>query len=196
MNKEEAQIYFRWNEEEYPIDQWEEHLFKVKQYFLNNLPIGRVFYAKLEKLKKSYDAYLLLGGEEVQKLNNLENAFTFPNFSNIISNAFNQLFDLRNVVKQKILEALHPDDLDSIIRFWIAQEVSYQKLFTLNDLSFFEENVSVSKADDPMVIYQSMKEAEAKFEDLNFENLINKVDFLPKVLKKEVKRLNLLRKYE
>lgn len=196
MNKEEAQIYFRWNEEEYPIDQWEEHLFKVKQYFLNNLPIGRVFYAKLEKLKKSYDAYLLLGGEEVQKLNNLENAFTFPKFSNIISNAFNQLFDLRNVVKQKILEALHPDDLDSIIRFWIAQEVSYQKLFTLNDLSFFEENVSVSKADDPMVIYQSMKEAEAKFEDLNFENLINKVDFLPKVLKKEVKRLNLLRKYE
>ena len=196
MNKEQAKIYFTWNEEEHPLDQWEEHLFKVKQYFLNNLPIGRVFNAKLEKLKKSYEAYLLLGGVEVQKLNKLENTFNIPKYSNVLSNAFNQLFDLRNVVKQKILEALHPDDLDYIIRFWIAQEISYQALFTLNDLSFFEDNVVVSKADDPMVIYQSMKEAEATLGDLNFENLNFKVDFLPKVLKKEVKRLNLLRKYE
>ncbi|MDX1651847.1 MAG: hypothetical protein R3277_05110 [Brumimicrobium sp.] len=188
MTKTEAKIFFPFAEGEDPEELWEQRFFEQKQFFLTRPPMEKVFKSRISKLQKQYEAYLVLGGEEVALQAEMPEEEIA--FSDSVLVSFRLFHDYRNKFKSKILQAQHPEQLAKIIDVWTAMERKYHALWS-NDVSKSNETeVALSKEPDPMEVLKAIKEFGG--EELMFSELHARYALLPEILQNEVKRLTLL----
>jgi hypothetical protein len=188
MKKSEAKIFFPFNEGDDPEELWEQRFFEQKQFFLTRPPMEKVFKSRIAKLLKQYDAYLLLGGEEVSNTPiALDEEIAF---NESVLASYRLFHNYRNAFKSKVLQAQHPDDLSQVIEAWTAMEKEYHKLWSNDESKLNEAQVILSKEPDPMEVLKAIKEVGG--EELTFNDLQSRYALLPELLQNEVKRLTLL----
>jgi hypothetical protein len=188
MTKSEAKIFFPFNEGDDLEELWEQRFFEQKQFLLTRPPIEKVFKSRVKKLQKQYDAYLALGGPELNAKHDFQEETVEFNSSVLVS--YRLFHDYRNVFKSKVLQAQHPNSLAKIIEAWTAMEGKYHKLWSNEVSKSNETQVALSKEPDPMEVLKAIKEVGG--EELAFSDLHSRYALLPEVLQNEVKRLTLL----
>lgn len=193
MNQSEAKLYFKYENNDELLDLWEERFFEQKQFFLTRTPINKVFYGRLKKLHKQYEAYLALS-ETADNTKPITWIKPKVDFTNVVIEAFNQLHKFRTQIKQFVLQSNNPKQLQDVIDYWLSVEFEYINKWSNPITSLIEEDVVISKEPDPMDLIKSLNEwDENKPPKKTFEELILAYSFLPKRLQLEVKRLTLLK---
>lgn len=188
MTKSEAKIFFPFAEGDDLEELWEQRFFEQKQFFLTRPPMEKVFKSRIAKLQKQYDAYLVLGGEEVDVEGEmLEEEI---GFSDSVLGSYRLFHDYRNRFKSKVLQAQHPERLAKVIDEWTAMEHQYHGLWRNEVSKSNETQVALSKEPDPMEVLKAIKEVGD--EELVFSELHSRYALLPELLQNEVKRLTLL----
>lgn len=186
MTKEEAKLFFPYDEEDILSDLYDERLFEYKQFFLAKTPIRKVFEARLIKLDQLNKAYKVLSGESVDQTLVIETEP--PVFSDILLDAFNQWEQLKGRSKQRIATAFDAGTLQKHVQEYLILVDAYRKKW-YTDLEIPVEITQVSKDEDPMEVLEAIKAFETaggkKFEDIL---KLNTNSFLLK----EMKRLSLL----
>ncbi len=193
MTKKEALLFFPHDPEDDLDDLWEERLFEQKQFFLTRPPIAKVFQARLNKLEKQYNAYLLLTEEldNVKVMNHPEVVYSFPND---VIETFNEYHSFRNKFKHEVLKSNDFNSLRKVIDAWMTLENTYAAQWFYNESKQDDIDVVQSKEPDPMVILEKLKKARNDKNIKTFDNLQKHYNVLDEVIRKEVKRLTLLKK--
>lgn len=196
MTKEEAKLFFPYEEEDDLEELYDERFFEYKNFFLSKIPIRKVFESKLSKLTQMDKAYRLLQMD----LNNInlpieasaEDAISEKNtvFSNTILDAFNQWEQLKGVCKQQISVATEINSLTLAIGQYISVTENYRdKWITEEEIDI--ELSQLSKEEDPMQVYAAIKEFNEQG-GRDFKDILSMKSNL--FLLKEMKRLSLLAK--
>jgi len=188
MTKSEAKIFFPFAEGDDLEELWEQRFFEQKQFFLTRPPMEKVFKSRIAKLQKQYDAYLVLGGEEMAVQGKIQEEEI--GFSDSVLGSFRLFHDYRNRFKSKVLQAQHPEWLAKVIDEWTAMERKYHALWRNEVSKSNETQVALSKEPDPMEVLKAIKEVGG--EELVFSELHSRYALLPELLQNEVKRLTLL----
>lgn len=186
MTKEEAKLFFPYNEEDILSDLYDDRLFEYKQFFLAKTPIRKVFEAKLDKLNQLDKAYAVLSETPV-----VQEEIVLPEqivFSDEVLAAFNQWEQLKGTSKQKIATSFDAATLAKSVREYLLVVDCYRKKW-YTDQEIAIEVTQVSKDEDPMAVLEAIKAFNAsggkKFDDIL---KLNTNSFLLK----EMKRLSLL----
>lgn len=193
MTEKEALLFFPHNPEDDLDDLWEQRLFEQKQFFLTRPPIAKVFEARMKKLEKQYKAYLFLidQHDKIKAISNSDYKYTFPDE---IIQAFNVYHQSRNKFKHEVLRSMDYQSLKTVIDSWMILEKAYASKWA-NDQSIKDEiEVIKSKEPDPMIILEKLKTELSKKNIETFDNLQTQYNVLDEVIRKEVKRLTLLKK--
>ena len=193
MTKKEALLFFPHDSEDDLDDLWEERLFEQKQFFLTRPPIAKVFQARLKKLEKQYKSYLLISGEsdKVKVMKRTEIEHSFPND---IIETFNEYHSSRNKFKHEVLRSNDFNSLRKVIDAWMILENTYAAKWFYIESEQDDIEVVKSKEPDPMVILEKLKKAKNDKNIKTFDNLQTHYNVLDEVIRKEVKRLTLLKK--
>jgi hypothetical protein len=191
MTKEQAKLFFDWDDNQNPHEVWEDKLFEFKQFFLTRPPIPQVFEARLKKLEKIRDAYFILTDQTIPDENIEETMQNNTHFPDEVIKAFNLQQGYRMKIKAKLLSAHTFTAIKNIISDWLAHEKCYQKKWKSTNFKD-KEGVVISKEPDPMELLQAFREYESAEGVLTFEKVKNDSDRLPEMVKNESKRLNLL----
>lgn len=186
MTKEEAKLFFPYNEEDILSDLYDERLFEYKQFFLSKTPIRKVFEARLEKLNQLDKAYTILSGVPAVRVEILPAEPII--FSDVILEAFNQWEQRKGIAKQKIATSFDAGTLSGNVQEYLILVDAYRKKwYTEHEIPV--EIPQVSKDEDPMVVLEAIKAFDAsggkKFDDILKMNTNS-------FLLKEMKRLSLL----
>ncbi|NGF76104.1 hypothetical protein G5B10_09470 [Fluviicola sp. SGL-29] len=186
MTKEEAKLFFPYNEEDILSDLYDERLFEYKQFFLSKTPIRKVFEARLEKLNQLDKAYTILSGVPAVHVEILPAEPII--FSDVILEAFNQWEQRKGIAKQKIATSFDAGTLSGNVQEYLILVDAYRKKwYTEHEIPV--EISQVSKDEDPMVVLEAIKAFDAsggkKFDDILKMNTNS-------FLLKEMKRLSLL----
>lgn len=187
ISQREINLFFPLSEHEDAEDKWEEMFFENKKHFLQFAPVPKVFGARLKKLRKSFECYLSLIGEDFVEKEALQ---IIPEaFSENVLDAFNDYQNRRIQNKQKLLLANDFYTLSQVLHTWFSEEKAYYALWCgFEDL---EVEALMGKEPDPMYIISAIKEwngnEKKTFVDLRKDKLV-----LPEILQKGAKRLNLL----
>lgn len=72
MTKEDALLYFPYNNEIDIDDLYDELLFEQKQFLSNRMPISKVFNSRIARLKKIDEAFVFFGGKNEAALDELK----------------------------------------------------------------------------------------------------------------------------
>ncbi len=193
MTEKEALLFFPHDPNDDLDDLWEERLFEQKQFFLTRPPIAKVFQARLNKLEKQYKAYLFLSGEldKVKIMNHPEVLYSFPND---VIETFNAYHSSRNIFKHEVLKSSDFNSLRKVIDAWMTLENTYAAQWFYSESKQDDIDVVQSKEPDPMVILEKLKKARMDKNIKTFDNLQKHFNVLDEVIRKEVKRLTLLKK--
>lgn len=194
MTKEEALLFFQLDGDEYPEDQWELTLFEYKQFFLTRPVIAKVFKAKLNKLQKQFQAYLVL--TELPYNQQKEESSNFPTLvlSEKVLVTFQALFTFRSAIKQLLLQTNDVDRLVKLILHWLKEEQNYQNFWLVDFQEIELKNITVAKEKDPMLLLSTIQKWD-NGEGKDFKTLKQSLNDLPETLLDEVKRLSLLLKF-
>ncbi|MBI1837249.1 MAG: hypothetical protein HYR91_08300 [Flavobacteriia bacterium] len=197
MTKEEAYLFFSFTDEDELEEVYEQQLFDYKQFFISKNPIRKVFRAKVQKMKKMHEAYLLLEGEEANEGDFEKISFSFE--SKTIEDTFNHAHFVRNQFKQKIQFAKSARELEFIISNYIEFQTKYLQSWIEIDLEN-DETVLVSKEPDVMGLLKAIRSCKEigirTFVDLKEKAEEKNENIFLKMLLMEAKRLSLLRKME
>lgn len=182
MTLEEAQIYFKYDDQIDLEDQFESLLFEFKQFFISKPPVKKVFQAKLKKLQQISLAYQVLGGETQPLV--YDDALT--TFNTDLAIAFQDYYKVRGVLKQKIMQTSSAVDLEKMINQLIEETRLYAIQWNFNHADF--DGIIVSKEPDEMLLYKELQELKSKG-SVSIE-AVQKLDN-ENVLVRESKRLSL-----
>jgi hypothetical protein len=187
VNREEAALLFTGNSQDEIASEFEAKLFELKQFFIQNVPIRKVWNSKLKKLERLDFARRVLCDLPVDTA--IYGVYPIPDFSNDLLTAFNQYQTEKNMIRQKILMSSTFSDLLNSAHTYLTLTDNYASLWSCDDAGLGE--VVVSKSPDDMLILNEIKSVEE--EGLKtFKDLIDLPD--DHVLILESKRLTLLLK--
>lgn len=191
MTKEEAKLFFHWEEDQTAEDSWEEKLFEFKQFFLTRPPIPQVFLSRLKKLEKMRDAYLVLTDQSKEEEVVEEHHDKTYDFSDKVIEAFNLQQGFRMKVKSELLRSNTFSAIQNSIMNWLTHEKSYMLKWRLNE-PIDKSDILISKEPDPMELLEEIRQFEKRMGALTFEKVKNDLERLPDMIKNESKRLTLL----
>lgn len=197
MDISTAKLLLPVHEDEYIVDVWEERLFSHKQFFLTRPPIREVWQARLNKMRKEYEAFILLTEScnvDWNELPQINTTITYINMD--VVSVFNAYFKLRNEFKTKLISSFDPLEIYQIVIAWVNSEKKYYEVWSCEQaLKDDIQQVIISKEPDPMDVLASIRDWKAKFDHAtSFKDLCDGYTFLPELLKNEVKRLTSLYK--
>ena len=197
MTLEEANLFFPCDDIEDIEELYEERLFEYKQFFLSKPIISKVYQAKLSKLMKMHEAFLVISGLGIN-----HKIFSSPHSEFKTSN-LKELFDLfqseRNKWKILIQNSRDAIDLKSCVYDVIEMHQKYMQKWPIFDLEN-NESISVSIEPDVMQMLKAIKEVN----ELGYVSLVDvkRMQFDKtennsiRMIVLEAKRLSLLRKLE
>lgn len=194
MTKQEAHLFFSYDEEADIEECWEEHFFAQKQYFLTHTPIPKVWLSKIRRLSKQYEAFLVLSDQEMQKAEQKNGVIPKIDFPENFIAAFHQLHQLRTQHKSKILQVENPFQMGEAIKAWLEIETQYAHYWSVPESEKMEIPVAQSKEPDPMEWIACMKRTSKEIKSNAIHDLKMNYKNLPADAQKEVKRLTLLSK--
>jgi len=190
MNDNELKLHFPHQDNDDFKELFEQYLFEYKLFFTSKPIISKVFSPKIKKLNKLVEAYIklsksddfsLLAGKDLQ-LNN----------SNVILSSFEDYHFNKNNLKRDILNTENPLELMFYVEQLLLLHSNYISKWPTIEI---EDEVSISKDSDPMLINQSIKQFQNE-NGIYFSDLIEIANKCPKILLLESKRLSLLRNIE
>lgn len=191
QSEAEAKLFFQWNGNEDPGDALLTKVFEYKTFFITKAPIKKLFFARLNKLEKMVEAYHYLFNYEQLKSEPL--SFDPINFTQNWYFDFNILQIERSRFKNLIFMEMKTDALRSVIEAWMQMEDQYQQIYGTIIEKEEKDDIIASVEIDPMELLQELENEHSK-SFLSGIYLKNNVEQLPKLLKNELKRLNLLTK--
>lgn len=184
-------IHFVVQDDEYPLDRYDEYLFSFKQFFITRAVVPKLFLKKNEAMLIMHVAAVDLYPDLLLERSDADSVFSKPNFTGYWKQDFNLLQHARNEFKRLIVQANTGTSISSIVREWMTVEVEYIMRYGAiyrDDL----ENVLVSKEPDPMLLLEQMNKI-GNTDTVDYLSRVRKE--LPDVLQSELKRLNLLTQY-
>lgn len=193
MNKEDAFIYFNGFKDQEELDELlENYLFEAKQYFVSKPLLKKLFDAKILKLRKIYEAYLIL------KINNIleeEKAFDFDFIlDDSIKNLFENYHKQKSIFKKLVFQSDSIKELISVVEAFLKYQSSFTNVWS--EVQKTESNdILLSNIVDEMQIINDIQTLNKMGVDSidGLQNLISnnsKIDEI-KTLVMEVKRLSL-----
>ncbi|RFC53729.1 hypothetical protein [Brumimicrobium aurantiacum] len=194
MTEEQAHLFFPHEPHEDLEDLWEHRLFEQKQFFLTRPPLAKVWNAKIKKLDKQYEAYLVLT-EQNRPLSKIDHSLEgVYNFSDQYIEAFHQFHKLRNDFKSELLQAQTFLDLSEVIEEWLKVENKFAQYWSLPSTAENDIEILQGKEPDPMEFLKALKEGHEIIQSPLTKDLKTNYNILPEIVQKEVKRLTLLSK--
>lgn len=196
MTKSEALLFFSFDESEEEIEEvYENLLFEYKLFFQSKVPIRKVFRAKIQKLKKMHEAFLVLGGKTENTVLEIDLKLTNGSMLDV----FNRYQRHRNSIKVKLLSVESADELEQLIHFYLKLEDEYRTFWPQIELEE-KEKISVGIEPDVMLILSALRELELQqicdFSQLASESKEKKENNSLNIILMEAKRLSLLRKMD
>ena len=193
MNKQEANLFFPHSSSDDLEDLWEDRFFEHKQFFLLKTPIRKVFIARLTKVVKQFEAFLVLSNQVDDLAPAANTSCVKTNFDSCVITAFNSYHSYRNQFKNNVLQAAHPHELTQVIHQWLNMEEEYRYLWKNEQAKDLATTVLISKEPDPMEVLTNLRNwDDSSSPAKTFEDLNKEYSFLPQLLQIEVKRLTLL----
>lgn len=193
MNKEDTFIYFNGFKDQEELDELlEDYLFEAKQYFVSKPLLKKLFDAKILKLKKINEAYLIL-----KINNNIEEEKVFD-FDFILDDSLKSLFEnyhkQKSIFKKLVFQSDSINELISVVEAFFKYQSSFTNVWS--EVQKTESNdILLSNIVDEMQIINDIQTLNKMGVDSidGLKNLISnnsKIDEI-KTLVMEVKRLSL-----
>lgn len=159
MTEEEALLYLPVSDDDDLLDEYEAKLFEHKQFFMGRMPISKVFLARVSRLEKLEQAYVVLGGTGHEASISLE---TDEVKGGTMKEVFNQYQSIRGQVKVGLLQTRNALDLIVLVKQLLNVTKSYaqhwQQDFSEEEL----KGVIVGKEPDPMDVLKEIVDLEQK----------------------------------
>lgn len=188
MDKNDARIYFISENREDLEEEYEEILFKAKNFILNRVPSNKLFRSHIDKLRKTEIAYLTLGGD---KIYNNSDGYCPVLEGESVKEVFNSFHANLSEIKSRIMKANSLSSIIDLMEYYLHLYSSYALKWRLN--SFEDEKFIISKESDVMLLSESIRDFE-KLGFSSFKNINELENYHP--LKIEAKRLSLWFKLE
>jgi hypothetical protein len=188
MTLREAKLIL--GEEEDAYDQYELLLFEHKNYFLNKLPVLKIFKPRFSKMQNEKNALeVLLGKFDTESPSFVQNNYSF---SENILETYNYYTQEKNKLRLAIMHA----ETSEAIQFFAFQLCDLEKKYAACwNLEKLEEQTLISKEPDPMAVFEAIKSYQ-KTGGMTFEDLRKMRNEPPVELWKEANRLShLVTKY-
>lgn len=183
MTVEEARIYFVATDKEDLQDEYREELFLNKNFFVTKTPITKVFLARLKKLKRIHEAFLILGGEEMPS--EFEEVDVSYN-SQDLGTAFRTYSKVRSVLNGKLMLTSNVVAIEKIVLNLLEATRRYAKVWEYQYDNF--DGILASTGENDMLVLEELKRLEQ--EGAVTINRIQKLDD-ENILVRESKRLSL-----
>lgn len=171
-------------------EQFEQLLFERKKFFLQKIPIQKLFEPKLKIIHQLIEAYELVSEEKLEHVTPLKTIeFQFDHSSLLIS--FNKYHLYRNQLKQGLINASHFDAIEQIATELIKLESAYAALWYQDELG--TQHTIVGTFPDEILLLSALKNY-LEMGGKSFEDLKKMKNNPPEILIQEMKRLSLLYK--
>jgi uncharacterized protein YkvS len=154
MDLNDARLYFE-DPEDFE-NEYEDLFFEAKQFFYTRSVIPSVFEARLDKLKKQYEAYCFLSEEKessCSKVGELSSVKFEGSIRGIVSK-FNQE---RSILKQKIVSASNFEDLECSVIHYLDLYSAYASSWPLDHDG---GDVKIGLETESMLLLKGVDEAE------------------------------------
>lgn len=156
MDKSEAWLYFPESNEETIDDQYDQHVFEWKQFFVNRFPVSKLFLSKLSKISRIEEAYSVL-----TEIHHKAELVVFNNdFPNSLKDSFLHYEKERALYKKLLFQAQNLSDIVAIISAFLEFTKQYATIWKGNYENL--EGVVVSKEPDPMELLSALEGAFSK----------------------------------
>jgi len=171
-------------------DAYEMAVFETRQFLLSRPVLLKTFQSRLNRLKKSQEAFIALGGEEEKALPDTDSGF-FPHEE--VLETFIAYHAAKNKLKQKLAGANSFVSLEQVVNSLLELERAFVEPFS-EFTGWTEEEALVSKDPDVMSIL-SLLRAQADSGIRTLSELNKNKNKLPAELARELKRLSLHKNY-
>lgn len=155
-------------------DLFEEEVFKIKQYLIAHFPISKVYTSKVSKVFKLYDAYRMLGGDELfeKKSEIVKGTYSSDN----LLDAFRAYSMVFNSFKMRLMSAEGVKDIEGLVEQILNETKAYAACWRLNDDQL--SKIIVSKSPDEIALLTAFKELKntslSEIQNLDKENQLFK----------------------
>jgi len=171
-------------------EQFEQLLFERKKFFLQKVPIHKLFEPKLKAIQQLIEAYELLSGEKLENTTQLKTIdFQFDSSNLLIS--FHHYHLYRNQLKQGLINACYFDEIEQIATELIKLESTYASLWFHDELD--TQHTIVGTFPDEIQLLSALKNY-LEMGGKSFDDLKKMKNNPPEILIQEMKRLSLLYK--
>ncbi len=185
MIKSDARLFFPYQEDDDLEDLYDERFFEFKQFFLTKSVVGKVFRAKLEKLRKFETAYSVICEQE---LDLIEPTNVIFNFSDCVSEAFLSFEQQKGELKRQIGQSKNGKELELEVDQIISLVRAYYQKWN-HPISSDYTIDSISKEPDSMAILSAIRRFELNG-GKTFSDIVEQKD--NRELQIEMKRVSLL----
>lgn len=156
MDKSEARLYFPESAEGTIEDQYDQHVFEWKQFFVNRFPISKLFKSKLEKIRRIEEAYSVLTGGQ----NTTDSTVFDTSFPRSLKDAYSHFEKERARYRQMLFQAQNLSEVITVVEAFSEYTRCYAQVWK-NDFESLD-GVIVSKEPDPMALLRALEEAYIK----------------------------------
>lgn len=171
-------------------EQFEQLLFEQKKYFLQKIPIQKLFEPKLKAIQQLFEAFELLIEKKLEYVNQSKTiVFQFDYLNLLIS--FNQYHIYRNQLKQSIINTSIFEEIKESVINLIKLESAYATLWHQEEID--TKNTILGTLPDEIQLLIAIK----NYHDMggkSFDDLKKMKNNPPEILIQEMKRLSLLYK--
>lgn len=171
-------------------EQFEQLLFERKKFFLQKIPIQKLFEPKLKAINQLIEAYELVSEEKLEHVTPLKTIMFQFHHSNLLI-SFNKYHLYRNQLKQSLINASSFNDIEQIATELIKLESTYAALWYQEEID--TQHTIVGTFPDEIQLLNALKNY-LEMGGKSFEDLKKMKNNPPEILIQEMKRLSLLYK--
>lgn len=184
MTPKEALLFLKVEEEEDIQEAWDFAFFEWKKQCLSSPLLAKLYLSKIKKVKKIYEAFLILGGEQKTFEISTYNTFSFSNENAI------EAFNLFQKTKNDLFKVLwQSEELETFLNALKQLFILRNKYYDLWKVDSVDGEVRISELSDEMQFYAILQNLQLN--NLNkIIEIVNKRHELPVVLKNEIERMN------
>lgn len=155
MDVSVAKNYFQYFDSKDELeDLFEEEIFKIKQYLIAHFPITKVYTSKIAKAHKLYQAYRVLGGDEVLecKVQLVSGDYSSEN----LQDSFIEYSKVFNSFKMALMNAGNGNDMQELVEHILKETKKYATCWKLDGIEL--KKSIVSKSPDEIGLLNAFKE--------------------------------------
>jgi hypothetical protein len=167
MTKEDALLYFPFEEGDDIDDLYDQLLFEQKQFLASQVPISKVVNSRINRLEKIEDAYIFFGGVIE---NNSNQSIELPNYeTDSIEVNYNRFQHNKNTLKLSLFNAMNTSEVEHVVKLKFENYFAFAEKWPRIEPSL--RRPIISKEPDAMEIIEEIKNLKSKG-IVNFSELL------------------------